>query len=401
MHAAAIGAWLAGDWHACRGDPRRPAVLLADRRAGAAGRPPARLLPRRRPQPARPPGPRPRRVRPPTIREPPRCAGCTPSDSRSPVSTRRPRRSGCRRSTSIPTTCGRSTPSCTRWRCVDSSTAASRSCAAASTTGATATCSPCTTGGTCRCSSWRPGTTPRSSTSTTGTCTTPSSAGVPLEMLDASALLWRLKLDGVDSGTRFAALADAWASEPPTSRGTCSTTCTRRWRSPVPDDSTTLQRVIAKLEADVPAEAAVIEHDDDRRGRSPGHAAVLAFAEDRHDDVVETLAPIRRTLHRFGGSHAQRDVLQRTLLESALRSGRYRVRRRADLRAARPSGRRACTAGSGASSCPRPSVTSPAAQAAASGPPPSGPASPADTRRRRRLALAALSTPDDRMRRRL
>jgi hypothetical protein len=50
---------------------------------------------------------------------------------------------------------------------------------------------------------------------------------------------------------------------------------------------------------------------------------VLAYAEDRHDDVVDTLAPIRRTLHRFGGSHAQRDVLQRTLLESALRSGRF------------------------------------------------------------------------------
>jgi hypothetical protein len=55
----------------------------------------------------------------------------------------------------------------------------------------------------------------------------------------------------------------------------------------------------------------------------PASRAIVAFAEDRHDDVVETLAPIRRHLHRFGGSHAQRDVLQRTLLESALRSGRY------------------------------------------------------------------------------
>ena len=29
--------------------------------------------------------------------------------------------------------------------------------------------------------------------------------------------------------------------------------------------------------------------------------------------------PVRRSLQRVGGSHAQRDVLQRTLLESALR----------------------------------------------------------------------------------
>ena len=38
------------------------------------------------------------------------------------------------------------------------------------------------------------------------------SAGVPLEMLDASALLWRLHLDGIDTGGRFAPLADAWAT---------------------------------------------------------------------------------------------------------------------------------------------------------------------------------------------
>ena len=38
------------------------------------------------------------------------------------------------------------------------------------------------------------------------------SAGVPLEMLDASALLWRLHLDRVDVGGRFDPLADAWAT---------------------------------------------------------------------------------------------------------------------------------------------------------------------------------------------
>ena len=38
------------------------------------------------------------------------------------------------------------------------------------------------------------------------------SMGVPLEMLDASALLWRLVLDGEDTGGRFGPLADAWAS---------------------------------------------------------------------------------------------------------------------------------------------------------------------------------------------
>ena len=36
---------------------------------------------------------------------------------------------------------------------------------------------------------------------------------MPLELLDASALLWRLLLDGVDTGGRFDALADAWAAK--------------------------------------------------------------------------------------------------------------------------------------------------------------------------------------------
>ncbi len=54
----------------------------------------------------------------------------------------------------------------------------------------------------------------------------------------------------------------------------------------------------------------------------PAARATLAFVEGRHEDVVADLLPARRTLHRFGGSHAQRDAWERTLLESALASGR-------------------------------------------------------------------------------
>ena len=147
-------------------------------------------------------------------------------------------------------------------------------------------------------------------------------AGVPLEMLDASALLWRLVLDGVDSGTRFAELADAWASrtsdEPWYVFNDVHAAMAFAGAGRLDD----VKAVIAKLEADV--------SDDSRTNTRmtadvglPAARAVLAYAEDRHDDVVDTLAPIRRTLHHFGGSHAQRDVLQRTLLESALRSGRF------------------------------------------------------------------------------
>jgi hypothetical protein len=54
----------------------------------------------------------------------------------------------------------------------------------------------------------------------------------------------------------------------------------------------------------------------------PASRAIVAFAEGRHDDVVDELLPIRAHFQRFGGSHAQRDLLQRTLTDAAIRSGR-------------------------------------------------------------------------------
>ena len=57
----------------------------------------------------------------------------------------------------------------------------------------------------------------------------------------------------------------------------------------------------------------------------PASRAVLAHVEDRHADVVAELMPIRTTLARFGGSHAQRDALQRTLVDSAIRSGQLQL----------------------------------------------------------------------------
>ena len=55
--------------------------------------------------------------------------------------------------------------------------------------------------------------------------------------------------------------------------------------------------------------------------------AVLAFAQGRYDLVLDTLGPVRDTAVRFGGSHAQRDVLTLTLIEAALRAGQPSVAR--------------------------------------------------------------------------
>jgi hypothetical protein len=154
-----------------------------------------------------------------------------------------------------------------------------------------------------------------------------SSAGVPMEMLDASALLWRLLIDGHDTGDRFELLADAWSAR---SDGV-------GWYA-----FNDLHATMAYIGAGRLAEAAAVidqlatvaaEPADQRRTNQmmtaevglPACRAVLAFAEGRHGDVVDLLAPIRRAAHRFGGSHAQRDALRRTLLESALLSGQHEL----------------------------------------------------------------------------
>jgi hypothetical protein len=59
----------------------------------------------------------------------------------------------------------------------------------------------------------------------------------------------------------------------------------------------------------------------------PASRAIVAFVEGRHEDVIADLEPIRLVLNRFGGSHAQRDALQRTLVESALRAGQLELAR--------------------------------------------------------------------------
>jgi hypothetical protein len=148
-----------------------------------------------------------------------------------------------------------------------------------------------------------------------------TSAGVPLEMLDASALLWRLFLDGVDCGDRFARLADAWAgraaAEPWYVFNDLHAVMAFAGAARRDDGHAVIDRLTLYVErghgtnVTMTAEVGL-----------PACRAVVAFSEGRYDDVIAELAPIRTVFHHFGGSHAQRDALQRTLLEAALRSGR-------------------------------------------------------------------------------
>ncbi len=148
-----------------------------------------------------------------------------------------------------------------------------------------------------------------------------TSDGVPIEMLDASALLWRLLLDGADTGGRFAPLAEAWAPLA-TADPWYAFNDLHAVMALVGDDRLAeAQAVIDRLRAWLPTAQGTNALMTARIGL-PACIAVVAFAQGRYADVIADLQPIRSMLHLFGGSHAQRDALQRTLVEAALRAQR-------------------------------------------------------------------------------
>ncbi|RRI04401.1 tetratricopeptide repeat protein [Mesorhizobium tamadayense] len=139
-----------------------------------------------------------------------------------------------------------------------------------------------------------------------------------LNMVDASAILWRLHLGGVDVGDRWAALAANWL--PKAAAGNYAFN----------DAHAMMAFVGAGLEG--PAQTlldaqreAMHGHDDNAAfTRDVGHPltfAIKAFGEGNYTEAVRLIRSIRPIAHRFGGSHAQRDVIDLTLIEAALRAG--------------------------------------------------------------------------------
>ena len=149
------------------------------------------------------------------------------------------------------------------------------------------------------------------------------SARVPLEMLDASSLLWRLHLDEIDVGGRFSLLADDWSSrtnDPPWYVFNDLHAVMALAGAGRPDDARTVVERLARYVATAPEPERSNVVMTATIGL-PACRALIAFGEGRHHDVLTDLLPIRATLARAGGSHAQRDVLQRTALTAAIRSG--------------------------------------------------------------------------------
>jgi hypothetical protein len=139
---------------------------------------------------------------------------------------------------------------------------------------------------------------------------------ITLQRLDAAALLWRLHLLGADVGGRWQALAAHWDLSDSAAGfyafndlhallallGSGDIASAERWAL----------HAASKAERSVGA-----NHEMTRDVGAPLMRGMLAFARGRFDDAIAALYPARSRAHRFGGSHAQRDLIDQTLLAAA------------------------------------------------------------------------------------
>lgn len=153
----------------------------------------------------------------------------------------------------------------------------------------------------------------------------PKAAEMALELVDATALLWRLHLRGVDVGNRWDAVAAEWA--PILAGGYYAFNDIHAMMALVgagqmgeADGLLTRVRLAASGEG-TNAEVS----------RLAGLAAVEgihAFGRADYAGAAALLEPVRHAVQVCGGSHAQRDVISLTLVEAAIRAGDAGLARR-------------------------------------------------------------------------
>jgi hypothetical protein len=139
------------------------------------------------------------------------------------------------------------------------------------------------------------------------------------DLIDASALLWRIGLSGRHPGERWSELADAWAEH--IEDGFCSFSDVHAMLAFVGADDRDLAH---RMEAELLRRSRLRT----RHGRTtrqlglPASRALLAFG--RGDDAlaIRLLAGLPTIAHRLGGSHAQRDILHLTLQHAVQRTRR-------------------------------------------------------------------------------
>jgi tetratricopeptide (TPR) repeat protein len=138
------------------------------------------------------------------------------------------------------------------------------------------------------------------------------------DMVDASALLWRLHLDGVDVGDRWTPLADSWAAAVGESTYAFNDAhAAMAFAAAGRRDALTGLREAQDRAMATPGDNA----DMVRLVGRPLVDGIAAYADGDWRGAIAALERTRGVDNRFGGSHAQRDVIDLTLIAAAERAG--------------------------------------------------------------------------------
>ena len=148
----------------------------------------------------------------------------------------------------------------------------------------------------------------------------PEPAQYLLSLIDSTAMLWRLTLEGVDVGVRFERVADDWQARLAGEAGFYAFNDVHAAMAFVATGREAqldrLAMAMREAAADGNANAAMT-----REVGLPLLEGFRAFGRGRHADAIAAIEPVRDIANRFGGSHAQRDLLTLTMIEAAIRSG--------------------------------------------------------------------------------
>jgi tetratricopeptide (TPR) repeat protein len=156
--------------------------------------------------------------------------------------------------------------------------------------------------------------------------TTPKlAADATLDRIDAASLLWRLELEGVDVGDRWAPVADRWMAHVDDHLLAfndlhCAFAAAR---SPDLGHTARLSRSLEDYERLGSGDNRQVTAEIGRRLID----GALAFADGDFARAVDQILPIRNEAVRIGGSHAQRDIINLTLIAAAERAGRWTLAR--------------------------------------------------------------------------
>lgn len=148
--------------------------------------------------------------------------------------------------------------------------------------------------------------------------------GLAVSRLDATSLLWRLKLEGADVGARFEPVADAWEAALEAEGGFYAF---NDFHAAIAFAATGRQGARGRLQAAL-EDAAWDRRANGEMTRVVGmdaSEAMFAFCDGDYAGAARKLTSVRDVAVRFGGSNAQRDVLTLTLIEAARRGGEPRL----------------------------------------------------------------------------